>query len=105
MDGSGHKLLAVQLTVEQVRHVAELARLGLSDQEMERLTGELSKILDYIDQLEQLDTSAVEPTAQVGGLIDVFREDRVDDSLPVQVALANAPASEDGYFRVRAIQE
>jgi len=97
--------LAVQLTVEQVRHVAELARLGLSDDEMQRLAGELSQILDYIDQLEQLDTSAVEPTAQVGGLVDVFREDGIEASLPVQVALANAPASEGGYFRVRAMQE
>ena len=95
----------MQLTVEQVRHVAELARLGLSDDEMERLSGELSKILDYIDQLEQLDTSTVEPTAQVGGLADVFRDDAIEASLPVRVALANAPASEGGYFRVRAMQE
>ena len=95
----------MKLTVDQVRHVAELARLGLADDEMERLTGELSKILDYIDQLEQLDTSAVEPTAQVGGLVDIFREDRVEESLPVEAALANAPAAGDGYFRVRAMQE
>ena len=95
----------MKLTIDQVRHVAELARLGLADEEMERLTGELSKILDYIDQLEQLDTSTVEPTAQVGGLVDVFREDEVLDSLPAAAALANAPASEDGYFRVRAMQE
>jgi aspartyl-tRNA(Asn)/glutamyl-tRNA(Gln) amidotransferase subunit C len=95
----------MKLTVEQVRHVAELARLGLSNEEMERLTGELSGILDYIDQLAQLDTSAVEPTAQVGGLSDVFREDAVRDSLPVEVAVANAPAAEDGYFKVRAMQE
>lgn len=95
----------MQLTVEQVRHVAELARLGMSDEEMERLTGELTKILDYIDQLEALDTSTVEPTAQVGGLTDVLREDAVRDSLPVDAALANAPASDDGYFKVRAMQE
>jgi aspartyl-tRNA(Asn)/glutamyl-tRNA(Gln) amidotransferase subunit C len=95
----------MKLTVEQVRHVAELARLGLSEEEMEQLSGELSKILDYIDQLEQLDTSSVEPTAQVGGLVDVFREDQVLPSLPVDDALANAPDREDGYFRVKAMQE
>ncbi|HEV1996727.1 MAG TPA: Asp-tRNA(Asn)/Glu-tRNA(Gln) amidotransferase subunit GatC [Candidatus Dormibacteraeota bacterium] len=95
----------MKLTVEQVRHVAELARLGLSDEEMQRLTGELSKILDYIDQLAQLDTSSLDPTAQVGGLVDVFREDEVWASLPIAAALANAPASQDGYFRVRAMQE
>jgi aspartyl-tRNA(Asn)/glutamyl-tRNA(Gln) amidotransferase subunit C len=97
--------LAVKLTLEQVRHVAELARLGLTDDEMERLTGELSKILDYVDQLEQLDTSAVEPTAQVGGLVDIFRADEVEPSLPLEAALANAPARDGGYFRVRAMQE
>ncbi|MDQ6748945.1 MAG: Asp-tRNA(Asn)/Glu-tRNA(Gln) amidotransferase subunit GatC [Candidatus Dormibacteraeota bacterium] len=95
----------MKLSVEQVRHVAELARLGLTDAEMERLTGELSKILDYIDQLEELDTSSVEPTAQVGGLTDVFREDEARESLPVEAALSNAPAAHDGYFRVRAMQE
>jgi aspartyl-tRNA(Asn)/glutamyl-tRNA(Gln) amidotransferase subunit C len=95
----------MKLTVEQVRNVAELARLGLSDEEIERLSGELSKILDYIDLLEELDTSAVEPTAQVGGLTDVFRPDEVRDSLPVEAALANSPAAADGYFTVRAMQE
>jgi aspartyl-tRNA(Asn)/glutamyl-tRNA(Gln) amidotransferase subunit C len=95
----------VKLTLEQVNHVAELARLGLTDEEKERLTTELSKILDYIDQLEQLDTSDVEPTAQVGGLVDVFREDRVESSLPIETALQNAPSREDSYFKVRAMQE
>ena len=95
----------MKLSVEQVRHVAELARLGLEDAEIERLSGELSKILDYIDQLDQLDTSAVEPTAQVGGLVDVFREDAIEVSLPVDAALANAPSLEEPYFRVAAMQE
>lgn len=95
----------MKLTLEQVRHVAELARLGVSEDEMERLADELSKILDYIDQLEQLDTSAVEPTAQVGGLADVFRDDLVEESLSVAAALSNAPANDGSYFRVRAMQE
>lgn len=95
----------MKLTVEQVRRVAELARLGLSDGEMERLSGELSKILEYIDLLDELDTSGVEPTAQVGGLSDVFRADEVRESLPVEAAVANAPAAEHGYFKVRAMQE
>lgn len=77
----------------------------MSEDEMERLSGELSKILDYIDQLEQLDTAAVEPTAQVGGLTDVFRDDEVHGSLLRDQALSNAPSQEDGYFRVRAMQE
>jgi len=95
----------VKLTLEQVNHVAELARLGLTDDEKGRLTTELSTILDYIDQLDQLDTSNVEPTAQVGGLTDVFRDDLAQPSLPGDAALQNAPAREGAYFRVRAMQE
>src|SRR5258708_37928339 len=95
----------MKLTLEQVRHVAELARLGLSDDELEALAGELSSILEYIDQLEQLDTAAIAPTAQVGELVDVMREDEVRPSLDPEDALRNAPSREDGYFRVRAMQE
>ena len=95
----------MKLTLAQVNHVAELARLGLTEDEKERLTTELSTILDYIDQLDQLDTSSVEPTAQVGGLVDVFREDATGPSLLGEAALANAPAQEGPYFRVRAMQE
>ena len=95
----------MKLTLEQVNHVAELARLGLSEEEKARLTTELSKILDYIDQLDQLDTSNVEPTAQVGGLTDVFRGDEDRPSLPAEAALQNAPSREGPYFKVRAMQE
>ena len=95
----------MKLTLEQVRHVAELARIGLDDDELEALAGELSSILEYIDQLEQLDTAAIPPTAQVGELVDVMREDDVRPSLDPEDALRNAPSREDGYFRVRAMQE
>jgi aspartyl-tRNA(Asn)/glutamyl-tRNA(Gln) amidotransferase subunit C len=95
----------VKLTLEQVRHVAELARLGLSDNELEALASELSSILEYIDQLEQLDTGAIAPTAQVGELVDVMRGDEVKLSFDPEEALANAPSKEGSYFRVRAMQE
>ncbi len=95
----------MKLTLDQVRHVAELARLGLRDDELEALAGELSSILEYIDQLEQLDTAAIAPTAQVGELVDVMREDEVRPSLDPEDSLRNAPSREDGYFRVRAMQE
>ena len=95
----------MKLTLEQVRHVAELARLGLSDDELEALASELSSILEYIDQLEQLDTGAIAPTAQVGELVDVMRDDVVEPSLGTEKALANAPSREASYFRVRAMQE
>jgi aspartyl-tRNA(Asn)/glutamyl-tRNA(Gln) amidotransferase subunit C len=95
----------MKLTRAQVEHVAQLARLGLTDEEKEALASELSSILEYIDQLEQLDTSSIAPTAQVGELVDVMRDDEVEPSLGVEEALANAPSRDSNYFRVRAMQE
>jgi aspartyl-tRNA(Asn)/glutamyl-tRNA(Gln) amidotransferase subunit C len=95
----------MKLTLDQLRHVAELARVGLSDGELEALATELSSILEYIDQLEQLDTASIAPTAQVGELVNVMRDDEVSPSLDPEEALANAPSREGGYFRVRAMQE
>lgn len=95
----------MKLTQEELRHVADLARLGLRDEELEALASELSSILEYIDQLEQLDTSAIPPTAQVGELVDVMRDDEIGPSLDVEDALANAPARDGTYFLVRAMQE
>ncbi len=69
------------------------------------MASQLSTILEYIDKLEQIDTSAIPPTAQVGELADVMRGDEVTPSLPREAALQNAPAREDGYFGVRAMQE
>ena len=68
------------LSEEQVRHIAHLARLSLSDEEVKKFSTELSSILDYIEILNELDTESVEPTAQVTGLTNVFREDTVQES-------------------------
>lgn len=95
----------MKLSIDEVRHVAELARLGLSDDELGALAEQLSTILDYIDKLDQIDTSAIPPTAQVGELGDVMREDEIRPCLEQDAALANAPAADAGYFRVRAMQE
>jgi aspartyl-tRNA(Asn)/glutamyl-tRNA(Gln) amidotransferase subunit C len=93
------------LTREQVRHIAELAKLKLSDDEISRMTAQLSAILDYAARLQELDTNAIPPTASVVPLQNVMRADRVTASLPRADVLANAPdRSEDGaFFRVRAI--
>ncbi len=91
------------LTDEQVKHVALLARLGLSDEERHRLRDQLSSILDHIDQLQAADTSNVPPTAQVIPLAPVLRDDTVAPSLTVEQVLANAPRTEDGFIKVRAI--
>jgi aspartyl-tRNA(Asn)/glutamyl-tRNA(Gln) amidotransferase subunit C len=93
------------LTIEEVRHVAHLARLRLSDQELEQMQTDLSHILDYIDMLKEVDVANVPPTAQVADLFNVMREDDTRPSLPREDVLANAPEQQDGMFRVKAIFE
>ncbi len=91
------------LTNEQVEQVAMLARLGLSDEERERMREQLSSILAHIDQLRDVDTSNVPPTAQVIPLAPTLREDVVQPSLTIDQVLANAPRTEGGFIKVRAI--
>lgn len=93
------------LTDEQVRHVATLARLGLTDEERERFRHQLDSILEHIDRIAQVDTSSVEETAQVGELVNVWRDDSVAESLPTDMALGNAPRRRGDQFEVGAIQE
>ncbi len=85
---------------DQVLHVARLARLRLSDEEVERMTGELSKILEHVERMNQLDLDGVEPTSHVVELQNVLREDVPRDSLPRERALAQAPDAADDGFRV-----
>lgn len=91
------------LSREEVEHVAWLARLQLSEEEIETFREQLSAILEYARMLEEVDTSAVPPTATVLPMRNVMREDEVRPSLPQDVVLANAPDTEDGFFRVRAV--
>jgi aspartyl-tRNA(Asn)/glutamyl-tRNA(Gln) amidotransferase subunit C len=93
------------LTLEDVAHVARLARLRLSPAELEKMRDQLSNILDHFQMLQQIDVSTVPPTAQVTDLVNVLREDETRPSLPREQALANAPEQQDGMFRVRAIFE
>ena len=93
----------MKLTLEQVEHIAELAKLALTDEEKEAYREQLSAILEYADRLQQLDTDAIPPTATVLPLRNVMREDDVGPSLPVEQILANAPDVQDNCFRVKAI--
>jgi aspartyl-tRNA(Asn)/glutamyl-tRNA(Gln) amidotransferase subunit C len=93
----------VSLDLATVQHIAALARLGLTDAELERMRDQLSAVLDHISMLQEVDTSDIAPTAQVIQLENVMREDIVEPSLSVDAALANAPRTEDGYFRVNAV--
>jgi aspartyl-tRNA(Asn)/glutamyl-tRNA(Gln) amidotransferase subunit C len=95
----------VALTRDQVTHVAMLARLGLSDDEVERFREQLDAILTHVDLLQGVDTSQVGETARVGGLVNAWREDIAAESLPVEAALSNAPRRKGDYFQVGAIQE
>lgn len=93
------------ITRAEVAHVARLARLGLGDDEMDRLASELDHILDAMQALRQLDTSAIPPTAQVIPLQNVMREDVPRLSWPVEEIMQNAPATRDGQFLVPPVLE
>jgi aspartyl-tRNA(Asn)/glutamyl-tRNA(Gln) amidotransferase subunit C len=85
---------------EQVLHVAKLARLKLSEDEVERMSGELSAILEHVDNINELDLEGVEPTAHVVPLENVLRADKPRPSLPRERALEGAPDADETGFRV-----
>lgn len=91
------------LTRADVEHVAHLARLGLGEEELARLEGQLNHILDQYASLAELDTDAIPPTAQVIELENILREDVAVASLPVEAVLANAPQRDGDFFVVPAI--
>ncbi len=95
----------MNISKEQVEHVAKLARLEVSDEEKTLFAKQLSSILTYVDQLKEADTAGVEPTATVLPAENVFRDDEVRPSLTQEEALANAPDQADGFFRVPKILE
>jgi len=95
----------MSLTPEEVLHIARLARIALSDAEVQRVTAQLSGILDHFAALSSVDTGNVEPTAHPLPLSNVMRADEVSPSLPRADVLANAPEQEEGFFRVRAVLE
>ncbi len=88
------------LSREEVLHVAELARLSLGPEEVELFTRQLNDILAYVEKLQELDTNGVVPLAHVIPVFNAFREDEVRAGLPLEEALANAPAREEGSFLV-----
>lgn len=91
------------LTIEDVRKVAELARLELSDEEIEAYRQRLSDVLAYVEQLNELDLQDVEPTAHAVAQINVWREDEARPSLPLEEVLFNAPAHSDDQFQIQSV--
>ena len=94
-----------RLTPDEVRHIAELAKLALTDDEIAQYASDLSAILDYAQQLQEVDTDHIHPTASVLPLRNVMRPDAPRPGLDTEEALANAPDRKDGYFKVHAVLE
>ena len=93
------------ISKDEVKHVAHMARLKLSEAEVEIFTGQLNDILNYARHLGQLDTDDVEPMAHVLPVQNVWRQDKVGSSLPREKALSNAPLAEQGFFKVPKVIE
>ncbi|HME54693.1 MAG TPA: Asp-tRNA(Asn)/Glu-tRNA(Gln) amidotransferase subunit GatC [Candidatus Lokiarchaeia archaeon] len=93
------------LDEDTVSHLAELCRIKLSDKEKKEFATQLSNILEFFSQISELDTENVKPTYHVLELTNVFREDEAKESLPQDVALANAPQKEKGFFKAPRIIE
>lgn len=94
-----------RINEEQVKYVANLARLSFTDQEIKTFTTQLDDIIGFAEQLNELDTQGVEPTTHVLDMYNVMREDVVEASLPREEALKNAPVQEDGQVKVPLIME
>lgn len=92
-----------RLSADEVRHVAELVKLKLTAAEIELFASQLSAILDYAAQIQEVDTSQVPPTATVLPLRSIMRDDVTEPRLSVDEALANAPNQQDSFFKVHAI--
>ncbi len=90
----------MSVTKKDVEHIARLANLKFDDQEIEKLTGEMNNILLYMEKLNEVDTSSVEPLSHPVEMNNVFREDIVHNSIPTEEALKNAPSKDEKYFYV-----
>ena len=95
----------MSLSREQVEHVALLARVGITDEDVDRFSHQLSDVIDYFERLREVDTENVPPTSHTLPLHNIMREDEPQPPLGAGEVLANAPQQEDGRIRVRAILE
>lgn len=97
----------MNLSKQNIQHIAKLARLDLTEAELEKYGSQLSDVLNYIDQLKEARVAGVEPTAQVTGLKNIFREDDIDDwdKDEIERALKDAPAKEGHFIKVKRVME
>lgn len=95
----------MKVTVDTIKHVAKLARLNLTEEQIQKFTPEMEEIIQYVDKLNELDTEGIEPTAHVMPVYNVQREDVVKESFDRDLILKNAATVEDGCFKVPKIVE
>jgi len=95
----------MKVTEQDIKTVASLSRLNLSAEEIPEVMGQLDKFLNYVENLQQIDTAEIEPTTYALPMQNVFRKDEVKPSLDRELALSNAPLQEDGYFKVPRVLE
>lgn len=95
----------MKLSREEVLHISRLARVGVSDEDVDKMREQLSNILENFDILREVNTDGVPPTAQSIALLNITREDRVAPSLPQTDVLANAPRQEAEFLKVNAVLE
>jgi aspartyl-tRNA(Asn)/glutamyl-tRNA(Gln) amidotransferase subunit C len=91
------------LTKEEVVKISQLARIALSDEEVEKFRKELSTVLDYVEELKKVDTEGLEEVSQVTGLVNVQREDKIVTAQNHEEILSQAPEIKDGFYKVKAI--
>lgn len=97
--------MMARITKDQVKHVAHLARLSVTEEEVEQFTEQLDKIISFAEQLNELNTEGIEPTTHVLDIKNVLREDVVKESLKNEEVLKNAPDEQDGQVKVPSIME
>ena len=94
-----------RISIDEVKHVAHLARLAITEEEAEMFQKQLDAIITYAEQLNELDTTNIEPTSHVLAMKNVMREDERKQGLPIEDVVKNAPDHKDGYIRVPSILE
>lgn len=95
----------MKITEQDINTVASLSRLRIRDEERSEVTAQLDKFLTYVENLQAIDTTDIEPTTYALPMQNVFRADKVKPSLDRELALSNAPLAEDGYFKVPRVLE
>jgi len=95
-----------KLSIEEVNHIAKLSKIELTEEEKEKYSEQLSSVLEYVDQLAEVDTEGVEPTSNITGLSNVMREDKIEESgITYKDIELNAPKFKDGFFEVPGVFE